>query len=423
MEIQRRTNTGRWQKVASTRSGKKGTFTARFNARRGLVLRSFAPATRGARATRSTPHTLDVVRQRGTLSAIPPIADPGLVPTVPAAAAQVLATFTPALPGEAVILQSNTPSGWVTVATGEQNLSGTVAFPATPGTVYRAATSPRAVTAPLTARSFDVLFADDFSTTGLDGRSPNPAVWGDQVRPDPPDRPCSVNDPAARTVTGGVLHLQAVLDPDRLDETCTYNHKGQDATAPYLLNAQVATTKTFSFTYGYAAARIKMHASPGAHAGFWLLPKKTAPDQMPPWHDTAFYVPGDPSKGHELDIVEYWANSHRRSKEPAIGSFVHWVDETNTYVSSGQLHPEASRLRPPDRTWDNAFHVFAVQWTPTEYEFMVDGQVYAREDRVVSRVPQFLTLSMLSADYEADRITPGLFETSAQVDWVRVWSL
>jgi hypothetical protein len=406
------------------RSSQRARFSVRVEPRRKMTVRSIEPHDPGSRrgtTAASSPVSIAVVRQRGTLTAIPPIAAPGPDPTVPTAAAQVLASFTPPAPGSPVLLQKKTTFGWRTVAVGEQNLSGSVAFGARPGVTYRAAASPTSTTAPVLARAFTEKFADDFTTPGPDGRSPDPARWSDQARVDVPDRTCSTNSPTARDVAGGVLHLRVTTDPSR-PGPCTYSHDGQTRTAPHLLNTQVGTPKTFTFTHGYAAARMKMHASPGAHAAFWMLPSKTVPDDQPDWHDVG-YTPGDPSKGAEIDVVEYWANPTRSGSEPRIGSFLHWYEADGTHASLGAMAPHAARLRPDGHTWDDAFHVFAVRWSPTEYEFLVDGQVYARETRAVSQGPQYLVLSMLASNYELDRLTPALLNDSAEVDWVRVWSL
>lgn len=421
--VQQRTIWGRWRTVSAARTDRRGRFEVRVRARAvgRMLLRSSAPAHGRRPAVQSAPRAVDALRQRGSITAIPPIAGPGPTPVVPTARAQVLARFTPPLPGGVVRLERRGDRGWRQVGKGRQNLSGAVAFAAVPGARYRAVASPGVRTAAVTARAHDLLFAEDFTTVAGDGRSPDPASWIDQPRPAPTGRTCAINDPTVRSVSGGVLHLRVAPDPRRAGTACSYVHQGKQKTAPWLLTTQVATAKSFSFTHGYAAARIRMHSHTGAHASFWLLPKKSVPDTAPEWHDVS-YVNGDPSRGTEIDIVEYWANPPRPGVEPAIGSFVHWYDAAGATASWGYLFPGAGELRPPGSRWDESFHVFSVHWTPTELVFMVDGQVYARDSRAVSQVPQYVVLSMLSGDYELDRVGPDLFGDSAEVDWVRVWA-
>ena len=67
------------------------------------------------------------------------------------------------------------------------------------------------------------------------------------------------------------------------------------------------------------------------------------------------------------------------------------------------------------------FHVFSVEWTPTQYVFRIDGRGYYREDKAVSQVPQYVVLSNLTSDYELDDLEAEELGDTAQVDWVRVF--
>lgn len=418
--LQRRTSKG-WVAVARTKTSRTGRFHTKVRARKAMTLRSVAPARRGLRLAKSRAVSVRAVAQSGTLVAIPPLSAPGTTPGAPAATAQVVATFTPPLPGGPVLIQKQTSDGWITEGRAAQNRSGGATFDVAPGETYRALSgegsrAPR--TAAVQARQFPILFADDFDAAGTDGRSPS--VWTDQFRPAVPGRTCATLSPALRNVADGVLHLAVAPDPLN-PAPCSYTDKSVSGTSDHVLNTQVATVKTFTFTHGYAAARMKMPANPGAHTGFWLLPAKTVPDGLPDWHDVGFTA-DDPSQGAEIDVVEYWAKQRRNGGEAPIGSFLHWYT-TGGRDRLGGMYPQASKMKAEDQTWDNSFHVFAVRWTPTSYEFMVDGHVYATERRAVSQAPQYLVLSMLSSDYELARATPALYADSAQVDWVRVWGL
>ena len=52
-----------------------------------------------------------------------------------------------------------------------------------------------------------------------------------------------------------------------------------------------------------------------------------------------------------------------------------------------------------DAWWRN-YHVFSVEWTPTEYVFRISGHEVWRTDQGISHDPEFLILSMLSSDFE-----------------------
>jgi beta-glucanase (GH16 family) len=76
----------------------------------------------------------------------------------------------------------------------------------------------------------------------------------------------------------------------------------------------------------------------------------------------------------------------------------------------------------PRRDWWDEFHVFSVEWTPTEYVFRIDGRELYRETDAVSQAQQYLVLSMLASDYELDELTADeIGRDTAQVDWVQVF--
>jgi Glycosyl hydrolases family 16 len=72
-----------------------------------------------------------------------------------------------------------------------------------------------------------------------------------------------------------------------------------------------------------------------------------------------------------------------------------------------------------DRWWCN-YHVFSVEWTPTEYVFRIDGHETWRTSEGISHHPQFLILSLLSSDYELPD-NPSAAPEHAYVDWVQFW--
>ena len=70
--------------------------------------------------------------------------------------------------------------------------------------------------------------------------------------------------------------------------------------------------------------------------------------------------------------------------------------------------------------WTGGYHVFSVEWTPTEYVFRIDGRETWRTSVGISHVPQYPILSLLSSDYELPRFNGELPE-QMEVDWARVW--
>ncbi len=344
----------------------------------------------------------------GVLSLRPAISQPGKRPTRSSGKTQALATFSNTRTGQAVVLQRDGGSGWETVARGRQHRSGSTIFTLPDRTsLYRAVAlsrSGRAVAATDTVRGrrFRTLFRDEFS-----GRRIDRSKWADQPTLAPAYmRMCSRLSRHARSVGKGVLQMGVAPDPARAGTPCNWTLNGQSGSHPYMLNTQLYTGGTFSFTYGYAAVRMQMHLDKGMHASFWMQPAN-------------WYTPGDPAKGTEIDVVEFFG---RTKKDSHVAAFLHWYDADNTHHKLGGKFPYANRLKKRAETWSNAYHVFSVEWTPDAYIFRVDGREFWRETEIVSQSPEYLLLSMLTSDYELEKLTDRTMHQRARVDWVRVWS-
>ena len=344
----------------------------------------------------------------GALDLRPTIAQPGTRPTKSRSSTQALATFPGTSTGQVVVLQRDTGTAWETVSRGRQHPSGSTIFTLPDTTsVYRAVAltgsgAAVAVTDPVRARAFTTIFRDEFSGNKIDF-----SRWSDQKTLAPAYmRMCSRLSPRARTVGGGVLRMGVARDAARAGRTCRWKLNGQSGSAPYMLNTQLYTGGKFEFTYGYAAVRMKMHLDKGMHASFWMQPAN-------------WYTPGQPAKGTEIDVVEFFGRTKRDS---TIASFLHWYDGDNVHHKKGGKFPYANTLRKRARTWSEAYHVFSVEWSGDAIIFRVDGREYYRETDIVSRAPEYLLLSMLTSDYELEKLTRRTMRQTAKVDWVRVWS-
>ena len=101
-----------------------------------------------------------------------------------------------------------------------------------------------------------------------------------------------------------------------------------------------------AFTYGSAAARIKMSAGAGLWPAFWLLGDG-------PW----------PATG-EIDIMEYVGESG-------------WVSQAVHGPGYSGDTPIANRFTLPKGSDATAWHVYSVDWSDSEMIFKVDGhEVY-----------------------------------------------
>jgi beta-glucanase (GH16 family) len=347
-------------------------------------------------------------RTTGVLTLRPALSQPGRRPATSSAKTQALAVFSRTRAGRTIALQRGVGSGWRTVGRATQHRSRSTVFtlPAPTGR-YRAVVLSRtgsvsATTNTVRGRTFTTLFKDEFSGTRIDF-----SKWSDQKTLAPAYmRMCSRLSANARTVSDGVLHMGVAPDTTRAGELCHWSLNGRSGSHPYMWNTQLYTGEKFDFTYGYAAARMKMHLDKGMHASFWLQPAQ-------------WYTPGQPAKGTEIDVVEFFG---RTSRDSTIGAFVHWYDTGNVHRKLGGLFPGANKLKARAETWSSSYHVFSVEWTKGDYVFRVDGREFFRETQVVSQAPEYLLLSMLTSDYELEKLTPATMRQRARVDWVRVWS-
>lgn len=352
--------------------------------------------------------TVPVLTQQGRIAALPPVAQQGATPAAPAEGPIVSAGFEPARPGRTVQLQRQQGGDWKTVANAPQDRSGHAVFAAEAGRTYRAVAvaaggAPASVTGTVTARAWSPVFEDTFSGATLD-----PAVWSDQTQSysyDTGIRTCARQDASVRRNTGSTLELGIGLDPTRAGQTCRYTAATGEGESPFLLNTQLATNKAFKFRHGYAAARIRFAGPQGAHSCFWILPEGGR-------------VPGDPSRGAEVDVAEFFGEGGPRD---AVGGFVHTLDSAGNNEKIGELFRSTSQMKPAGDSWSTSYHVFSLEWTPQEYVFRIDGREFWRTREKISQVDQYLVLSMLTSNYELRHLTPETLAATTSVDWVRVW--
>ena len=169
----------------------------------------------------------------------------------------------------------------------------------------------------------------------------------------------------------------------------------------YRLNGHIGTDDAFAFKYGVAAARIKFPRLRGQHGSFWMQP-------------VGGMYPG--GTGHEIDVTEFFGAKAKRS---GLFSYIHRY-EGGRVVKTGTTIPDTF-LHGPRDGWGKNFHVFSVQWTPRSLIFRIDGKETWRIGGRISRVPQYLILSLLSSDYELPQIQDRQLPQHMYVDWVRVW--
>jgi beta-glucanase (GH16 family) len=169
-------------------------------------------------------------------------------------------------------------------------------------------------------------------------------------------------------------------------------------------SARLITRGLREFTYGKFEARMKLPSGRGMWPAFWLLGANKA-------------TVGWPQTG-EIDIMEY------RGQEPgtAVGS-MHGPGYSGGAAITKRYSPTATRF-------DNSFHVFTVEWSPEQVDYLVDGKPYQtiKKSQVpgewVFNHPFYIILNVaVGGNFVGapDGVTP--FPTAMTVDWVRVYQL
>lgn len=168
-------------------------------------------------------------------------------------------------------------------------------------------------------------------------------------------------------------------------------------------NGMIGTQGKFVATYGKFEARIKFPEMQGQHGSFWMQPDKPGKQQ----NDAA-------ASGAEIDIIE-WFGAGR--SDGGTASNIYWPSSKGNHAGGTK---DFKLLKAGEKLSDD-FHVFSLEWSPTEYVFRMDGHETYRIKEGVSQVPQYMILSLLTADWEVKRLDKAKLPNAMVVDWVKVW--
>jgi beta-glucanase (GH16 family) len=181
--------------------------------------------------------------------------------------------------------------------------------------------------------------------------------------------------------------------------------KGADGITRDYTSARLVSKGLFEHAYGRYEANIQIPRGQGIWPAFWMLGNDIG-------------AKGWPTCG-EIDIME------NIGREPTI---VHGTIHGPGY--SGGAGISAPDSLPSKAPFADAFHVYAVEWTPTSIAFSVDGAVYAT--RVPADLPSgakwvydhpfFLLLNVaVGGGWPGAPDATTSFPQIMKVDWVRVY--
>lgn len=195
----------------------------------------------------------------------------------------------------------------------------------------------------------------------------------------------------------GHLVITADVEPSTSTYTCWYGRCGYTS-------ARIRTQGLFSQAYGRFEARIRIPRGQGLWPAFWMLG-----DNIP--------SVGWPQSG-EIDIME------NIGREPTV---VHGT-------MHGPGYSGANGIGGPDTLATGAFaddfHVYAVEWSPSEVKWQVDGHEYFRTTPAslppgttwVYDHPFFLILNVaVGGGWPGDPDAATVFPQPMLVDYVRVY--
>lgn len=167
-------------------------------------------------------------------------------------------------------------------------------------------------------------------------------------------------------------------------------------------SGKITTEDSFAQLYGRFEARIKVPEARGMWPAFWLMPQ----DKAQPW----------PVEG-EIDILEWGGNDPNK----IIGA-----------AHFGQVYPDnvhySEVLRMPS-PWYDDFHVYALNWSPTEISWEVDGRIHgvmtpeviAPWEWVFDDNPFYIILNMAVGGSIGGEVFSEDLPATLQIDWVRVY--
>lgn len=217
---------------------------------------------------------------------------------------------------------------------------------------------------------YELVWQDNFDGAALD-----PQKW--DVRGVGP-RALGYVSPEAVTVADGYLKLHALKQDDRI-----------------LLGA-VGTQNRFLARYGYFECRAQVQRSAGVWAAFWIQSPKISQGE-----DPALY-------GAEIDIMECF----RKLGPDIVSHNVHWAYGPNQKTTRG-MQSYLPGL-------GEGFHTFALEWMPEKYVFFVDGYRFYEVTSGISRIEEYLILSM-EIPAKPEEIVATVFPDVFVVDYVKVY--
>jgi beta-glucanase (GH16 family) len=180
-------------------------------------------------------------------------------------------------------------------------------------------------------------------------------------------------------VENGLLKLQALKRNDSI------------------LISAVGTQDLFMPRYGYFECRAQLQKSPGVWGAFWLQSPRLSEGSDPQVY------------GAEVDIMEFF----KKLGKDIVSHNVHWGPYGAGQQSTRGMQSYLQGV-------SEGFHTFGLEWTEDKYAFFVDGLKFYEVQAGVSRIPEYLILSMEIPNALAD-LSKTVYPDEFLVDYVKVY--
>jgi beta-glucanase (GH16 family) len=165
-----------------------------------------------------------------------------------------------------------------------------------------------------------------------------------------------------------------------------------------IITGMIDTERLFETRYGYFECRAALTSINGIWTAFWLQSSANRDHGTPELN------------GAEIDIFEYFHHVKRDS----VAHTLHWG-------GYGPTHKMAGPVWVPVKKTSDGFHTFGLEWTENSYTTFVDGVKTYTGNVYISKVPEFMILSIEVNKAIAGVLNPIDLPDLFIVDYVRVY--
>ena len=210
----------------------------------------------------------------------------------------------------------------------------------------------------------------------------------------------SLNSDGTIVVEGGLLHLKTLWRDEKVH-------------ASY-----IQTRGRHEWKHGYFECRLKFQKYQGHHGAFWV--------QTPSFGS---FVDQPEKSGTEMDIIEWFGSGRRHGW---AGMNIYYWGTTDQGIPGSVRSPsipdfpkmggpENGNPDSPMKDLSEDFHVYGLLWTEQECTFICDGVEIMRDVKAISRIPQYIVLSLLCSHWERPRLDVTKLPDEMLIDYVRVY--